>query len=77
MTNLEKMNELVGSEATKDQIVKWAYMNRIYVGGLYDEGEFSTMELSVLNFMESDFYNDNVLDEFALWDMFLESKFVQ
>jgi hypothetical protein len=77
MTNLEKMNELVGSAATKDQIVKWAYMNRICLGGLYDEEEFYNFETTVIRFMETDYYNENILDEFKLWDKFLDSEYIE
>jgi hypothetical protein len=75
MTNLEKMNELVGSTATKDQIVNWAYMNRILVNCLHLEDEFEEMRKSVVKFVNTDtyLYSDN---EFDLWHKFLDSEFV-
>lgn len=76
MTNLEKMNELAGSKADKEQIKQWAYMNRVFVGCLYDEPEFYGMERTVIHFMESDFYTDNFEDETKLWDGFLDFEYV-
>lgn len=75
MTNLEKMNELVGSKANKEQIVKWAYMNRILVDCLHLEEEFDGMTTSVNFFTDTEFYqtNDN---EFELWNQFLDSEFL-
>ena len=75
MTNLEKMNQLVGDEASKDLIIKWAYMNRILVYDLHFEDEFEEMESSVHNFMSTKFFMEND-DEFKLWDKFLDSDYV-
>jgi effector-binding domain-containing protein len=76
VTNLEKMNELVGSNATKEEVIKWAYMNRIHVGELALEPEFEEMYNSVENFCNSNDYADNIDDEFKLWSKFLDSEFV-
>jgi len=76
MTNLEKMNELVGSNATKEQVLEWAYMNRIIVEQLPEEPEFEVMDKSVENFCNSDFYKENFSDEYKIWDKFLDSEFV-
>ncbi|MGD6876900.1 hypothetical protein [Bacillus infantis] len=75
MTNLEKMNKLVDSNANKEQIKKWAYMNRILVESLQFEGEFEEMESSINAFMETDAYFD-VHDELKLWDNFLDAEYV-
>jgi hypothetical protein len=73
MTNLEKMNELVGSDADKDQIVKWAYMNRILVDCLHLEEEFESMKNSVNSFMDNCEFNSNELE---VWDKFLDTEYV-
>lgn len=75
MTNLEKMNELVGTNGNKKQIINWVYMNRILVDCLHLEEEFDEMTDSVNAFMDTEFYmnNDN---EFELWEKFLETEFV-
>lgn len=76
MTNLEKMNELAGTDANKQQIVNWAYNNRIHVICLHlDEEMFSTMENSVNSFVDSDLYH--IDDEFINWDKFLDKDFVE
>ncbi|STO12752.1 Uncharacterised protein [[Flavobacterium] thermophilum] len=76
MTNLEKMNELVGSNANKDQIIRWAYMNRIHVVELPLEEEFECMQQSVDTFCESEDFQNYIDDEFKLWEKFLEAKYV-
>lgn len=73
MTNLEKMNELVGATANKEQIKHWAYDNRVTVSVLHFESEFKTMENSVNSFLDSDSFSEN---EFKNWDEFLESEYV-
>lgn len=75
MTNLEKMNQLVGSKATKDQIKQWAYMNRILVDCLYLESEFEIMENSINTFINDDSF-EFTGDELEMWDKFLENEFV-
>lgn len=77
MTNLEKMNQLVNSNATKEKITNWAYANRICVGDLPYEEEFNSMKNSFEMFLESKFYIDNSDDEFKLWREFLDRKFVE
>lgn len=75
MTNFEKMNELVNGNADKDQIIKWAYMNRILIESLQLEEEFEEMESSINAFMDTDAYYD-FHDEFDLWDKFLDAEYV-
>lgn len=75
MTNLEKMNELTESRATKEQIKNWAYFNRIHVCSLYlDEESFATLENSVEHFVNSDLFGE---DEFKNWEHFLDSEFIE
>lgn len=73
MTNLEKINELVQSSADKEQIVNWAYMNRILVVNLADEPEFEHLKNSVDVFIQKEPYSD---DEFENWGRFLDSEFI-
>jgi hypothetical protein len=73
MTNLEKMNELVGTNTTKEQIANWAYANRIYVLELHHEEEFKTMEKSVNNYLNSYLYAESEHDN---WDKFLGNEFI-
>lgn len=75
MTNLEKMNELVGTNADKYQIGNWAYMNRILVEFLYHEPEFVSMENTVDYFMKN--IADDFDDEHKLWDKFLDTEYVE
>lgn len=73
MTNLEKMNEIVGTEATKEQVVKWAYMNRIHVFDLHHQKEFQSLESTVDRFYDTHEFTG---DEFKDWEDFLDSDFV-
>lgn len=73
MTNLEKMNELVRSDADKEQIKNWAYMNRIHVVDLHLVKQFEQMEDSVDHFISQGKYD--LEDELNAWDLFLESKY--
>ena len=73
MTNLKKMNELVGASANVEQIKSWAYMNRICVCVLHEEDEFKIMEKQVDHFVESDLYSD---DERENWSKFLDAEFI-
>jgi hypothetical protein len=75
MTNLEKMNKLVGSNSDKEQIIKWAYTNRTLVDCLHLEEEFEEMTNSVNAFMDTEFYQ-NCDTEFDLWDKFLDAEFI-
>jgi hypothetical protein len=76
MTNLEKMNELVGTNADKNQIGNWAYMNRITVDCLHLEEEFVSMTQSVDNFTDTDFYF-HCDDEHEMWDKFLDAEYIE
>ena len=74
MNNLEKMNELVSSDATKEQIKDWAYMNRILITNLEFEEEFETMKNSVNVFIESEDFSEEC-SELELWDRFLDANY--
>ena len=55
MTNAEKMRELVGTpDATEQQMLNWAYMNRVYVCDIPNEAEFVSMKASVDAFEASE-----------------------
>ena len=73
MTIFEKMNEIKGSCATKEQIKKRAYMNRVTVDIVHCDDGFEVLEKSVLAFIESESYGIN---EFENWDKFLDSEFI-
>lgn len=75
MTNLEKMNQLIGIDASKEQILKWAYMNRILFDSVYLEEEFEGIEKSVKSFAETIPYEESNT-EFDLWDKFLDAEFI-
>lgn len=75
MNVLEKMNELVESQATKEEIINWAYSNRIYVADIHlDEPRFEVLEATVESFLESEQYSG---DEGESWDKFLDFEFVE
>ena len=71
----EKMNELVGSAGTKEQIKSWAYHNRIVVMDVHFEEEFEVLAASVDAFIET-FDTHGNPDEHAAWDAFLEFDFI-
>jgi hypothetical protein len=73
MTNLEKMNELVGASADKKQVMKWAYMNRVWLIDLPYEPEFSAMDESIKNFLNEYEYSG---DEDKNWDRFLDMEYI-
>lgn len=73
MTNLDKMNELVGLNAEKQEIISWAYSNRITVATLDLYEPFEPMVNSVDVFVDLDLLTD---DEFENWDNFLDSEFI-
>lgn len=73
MTNLDKMKQLVGSEqATKEDIVQWAYMNRVLLADLPDEEEFTSMKNSVNQFFKSKM----PATEHEAWEQFLDVEYV-
>ena len=72
----EKMNELVGSKEDKEQIKRWAYMNRIMVMSIHYEEEFEILEKSVEAFIEQVDYHGHA-DEHEAWDAFLEFDYVE
>lgn len=73
MTNLEKMNQLVGANVNEEQVKHWAYNNRITVDCLHFEEEFESMEKSVDKFINSELYS---VDEFKNWDEFLRMNYI-
>lgn len=81
MTNLEKMNELVnepGDYDDKKDIKDWAYVNRVWLDYLPKHDEFRSMENSVKAFKETDFFKKNkMMDEFEVWDKFLDAEYVE
>jgi hypothetical protein len=77
VTNLEKMNEIVGENADKKKVIDWAYMNRVHVVDLPNVEPFEEMKNSVDDFYESEDFINNVDDEFKLWDKFLDRDFIE
>lgn len=75
MNVLEKMNELVGGQATKEQIKNWAYMNRITVMQMPDEDEFVTLEETINRFIEEYDYHSKP-DEHEAWSAFLDFEYI-
>lgn len=75
MKVIDKMNELVGSVSSKEEIINWAYSNRIVVSSISFEEEFLELDDVVNKFMEEDSYLEYIEDEFMLWDLFLEYEF--
>ena len=76
MTNYEKMLELTGDTATKEQVKSWAYMNRVTVSEMCYDKPFECMEKSVDVFSESDKYELGG-NEHENWDRFLDCDFVE
>jgi hypothetical protein len=75
MTNLEKMNELVGASASTEEVINWAYANRIHLSGLSGYEPFESMDNSIMSFYER---KDTLLvddDEFKVWELFLGLDF--
>lgn len=67
MTNGDKMRELVSSDSKDSEIVRWAYMNRVYVSDLPFEEEFETMRTAVESFEKSEDYSDDETKNFVLF----------
>ena len=74
MTNLQKINELVDAESSKEQVISWAYMNRIWLSGLPEEEEFASMKASVDDFMSK---KTELRTEYDMWDNFLDREFIE
>ena len=72
----EKMNELVYSDVTKDQVKSWVYANRICVDSLHLEEEFESLEATVEKFIDETDYH-GMTDEHKAWDLFLEYEVVE
>lgn len=75
MNNLEKMNKLVGTSVDKEQVINWAYMNRILFDSLHLVEEFQVMEKSIKAFAETTPYSE-INTEFDLWDKFLDAEYI-
>ena len=73
MTNYEKMLELTGARATKEEVKSWAYMNRIWVLEMADDEPFKPMKASVETFINSDYSGD----ETENWTRFLDCEYVE
>lgn len=73
VNNLEKMNELAGA-ATKQQVVDWAYNNRVMVSAMAYDEPFESMEHSVDVFIQTDAYQ-NEDDEIKAWGLFLDAPY--
>ena len=75
MKVIDKMNELVGTNASKEKIMGWAYQNRVHVICMHlDEPKFEALENSVQRFIDS---GQLVDDEHENWGRFLEMEFVE
>lgn len=76
MKNLDKMNQLVGTNSDAEQVAKWAYMNRVELCTLPFEEEFESMKASVEHFTSnSDYWESG--DEHKSWAEFLEAEYVE
>ena len=73
MTNYEKMLEITGARATKEEVKSWAYMNRIWVLEMAEIEPFEPMKLSVETFMKDGYSGD----ETENWERFLECEYVE
>lgn len=76
MKVIDKMNQVVNSNANKSQIKSWAYNNRILVSDVYLEHEFGFLEKTVNKFFENP-DNQVELDEYRLWDKFLDYSYIE
>ena len=74
VTNLEKMNQLVGASATKQEIMDWAYMNREYVDSFAEDEPFHAMRHSAQVFARTSLLR---IDERDNWSRFLDAKYVE
>ena len=74
MTNLQKMNELVGANSSKEQVHSWAYMNRIWLSDLPYEKEFSLMKVAVDDFMQRE---SELRTEYDMWNEFLDREHIE
>lgn len=73
VTNLEKMNELVGANASKKEIMKWAEMNRLWLADLPYVTELSPMGISIDDFMSRE---KHLRAESEIWSDFLDSEYL-
>ncbi len=75
MKVIDKMNELVGTKASKEKIMGWAYQNRVHVICMHlDEPKFEALEHTVQKFIDS---GQLVDDEHENWSRFLDSDFAE
>lgn len=75
MKNIDKMRELVNSNASKEQIIEWAYLNRVWLDDLLIEPGFEEMQESIMHFFDKNWLVDE--DEREVWNKFLDSEFVE
>ena len=69
------MKELVNAiNTSKEQIITWAYMNRVLLSDLAEEEIFQVMKKSVEDFMEKEAKELNT--EYDMWDVFLDSEYI-
>ena len=77
MTNGDKMREIKGADSPDEQILNWAYMNRVYLIDLLDvldDPDFSCMEYSIKEFLSN--HPDHVFgDQRAAWKDFLPAEY--
>lgn len=79
ITNLDKMNALLVSEMTMEEMKQWVFKRLLFVENIHEEEEFYSMENSVRSFNESiiqKLHFPKLMDEFTLWEKFLESEYV-
>lgn len=74
MTNGDKMRDLVGADSQDDEIVSWAYMNRITLTELAFEPEFKDMETSINAYLSDKGIADDAEQEFK---DFLKADYVE
>ena len=77
MTNGDKMREVKSANSSDEQILNWAYMNRVYLIdllGTLDDPDFSCMEYSIKEFLKDN--PDHVYgDQRAAWKDFLPAEY--
>jgi hypothetical protein len=77
VTNHEKMISLVNSTATPEDIVDWAYMNRVCLADLPFEPQFTCMKASVDKFFEAHSPINDAQGEVQAWREFLACQYVE
>ena len=72
LTNLDKMNQLVGGIASAKEVINWASMNRIWLADLPDNKQFKEMRLSVSKFLKRE---EKMRAESEMWEDFLNEEY--